>query len=99
MTFFILWQKKEYKIDYLFNNYACKLNTMMNSQNIYQNIQDDGDIIAIQIDKKKAKKAKKKAKKEKHFKLCLTTTHPFVAGTWAMMDDEPIDFTEPIINL
>jgi hypothetical protein len=65
----------------------------MSSQNIYQNIQDDGDDIAI--DKKKTKKIKK-AKKEKRFKLCLTTTHPFVAGTWAMMDDEPIDFTEPI---
>lgn len=39
---------------------------------------------------------KQKEKKEKKEILRLTATKPFVSGSWADDDDEPLDFTQPL---
>lgn len=61
-----------------------------NTSNMFQILSSE----SINLTKKEKKQ--KKEKKEIQKTLYLTATKPFVCGSWADDDDEPLDFTQPL---
>lgn len=61
------------------------------SENDAENV---SNVSNVSMKKEKKEKKEKKVKKET---LSLTATKPIIFGSWAECDDEPLDFSQPLI--